>query len=191
MSCQRKQSVGYDDLTVNRFIVLERIVWKVLLSENCFVQFPGALFCGSNIQFWYLFCQVRKSEGILPKSSTHWSTLVVNDTIISQLLAEFKQSLQLSSCQTVFRTFPNNYPWKSGKRHDNKETEGKRRGSLKQEHLGVFRSHNNPESIRDTSGTAGTFELCSARPHCISPVEGSTGCLTDARYARCRGRDRN
>jgi len=26
---------------------------------------------------------------------------VVNDTIISQLLAEFKQSLQLSSCQTV------------------------------------------------------------------------------------------
>jgi hypothetical protein len=49
----------------------------------------------------------------------------------------------------------------------------------------------NPESIRDTTGTAGTFKFCRARPHGIPRVEGSKSCLPDAQYVRCRGRDRN
>ena len=40
-----------------------------------------------------------------------------------------------------------------------------------------------------TTGTAGTFEFFSARPHCIPFIEGSGSCLPRARYARCRGRD--
>jgi hypothetical protein len=44
--------------------------------------------------------------------------------------------------QQAYWTFPKNYPCKSGKWHDNKETEGKRSGNFEQEHLGVFLSHN-------------------------------------------------
>jgi hypothetical protein len=40
-------------------------------------------------------------------------------------------------------------------------------------HGGFPKPQHNPESIRDTAGTAGAFALCSARPHYISLVEGS------------------
>ena len=58
-------------------------------------------------------------------------------------------------------------------------------------HGGFLKPQHNPESIRDTTGTAGAFGLCSARPYGISLVEGSTNCLLDAQYVSCRGRDRS
>ena len=45
---------------------------------------------------------------------------------------------------------------------------------------GFRKPQHNPESIRDTTGTADAFELGSARPHGIPRVEGSTRCLPAA-----------
>jgi hypothetical protein len=42
----------------------------------------------------------------------------------------------------IGRTFPKIFPQKSGKRHDSRERERKKSGNLKQEHMGVFLSHN-------------------------------------------------
>lgn len=54
--------------------------------------------------------------------------------------------------------------------------------------LGVFYCHN---TTARSGNTVGSGMLCSPQTFCIAGDEGFSGCLPEAEYARCLGRDAN